>query len=122
MKKLSTIFFVLCMVLTANAGDYAKYYQNLPVEMKQVADFDIPDNTVSLIDFGGVGDGVTLNTEAFRKAISALTKKGGGRLIVPQGVWLTGPIVMKDNIDLHIERNARVMMSPDKCLFLDMEG
>lgn len=122
MKKLSTIFFVLCMVLTANAGDYAKYYQNLPVEMKQVADFDIPDNTVSLTDFGGVGDGVTLNTEAFRKAISALTKKGGGRLIVPQGVWLTGPIVMKDNIDLHIERNAIVMMSPDKSLFLDKEG
>ena len=122
MKKLSTIFILLCMVLTANAGDYAKYYQNLPVEMKQVADFDIPDNTVSLTDFGGVGDGVTLNTEAFRKAISALTKKGGGRLIVPQGVWLTGPIVMKDNIDLHITRNAIVLFSPDKSLFVDKDG
>ena len=110
------------MALTANAGDYAKYYENMPVDLKQVVEFNIPDNSVSLTDFGGVGDGVTLNTEAFRKAISVLTKKGGGRLVVPQGVWLTGPIVLKDNIDLHIERNAIVMMSPDKSLFVDKEG
>ena len=92
------------------------------MELKQVVSFDIPDNTVSIADFSGVGDGVALNTEAFRKAISALTKKGGGRLVVPQGVWLTGPIVLKDNIDLHIERNAIVLFSPDKSLFVDAEG
>ena len=109
-------------ILSAKAEDYSKHYQNLPVELKQVVSFDIPDNTVSIADFGGVGDGVALNTEAFRKAISALTKKGGGRLVVPQGVWLTGPIVLKDNIDLHIERNAIVLFSPDKSLFVDAEG
>lgn len=106
----------------AKAEGYKKYYQDMPVELRQVTAVDIPENTVTLTDFGGVGDGVTLNTEAFRKAISALTKKGGGRLVVPQGVWLTGPIQLKDNIDLHITRNAIVLFSPDKSLFVDKDG
>ena len=106
----------------AKAEDYKKYYQDMPVELRQVTAVAIPENTVTLTDFGGVGDGVTLNTEAFRKAISALTKKGGGRLVVPQGVWLTGPIPLKDNIDLHITRNAIVLFSPDKSLFVDKDG
>lgn len=106
----------------AKAEDYKKYYQDMPVELRQVTAVAIPENTVTLTDFGGVGDGLTLNTEAFRKAISALTKKGGGRLVVPQGVWLTGPIQLKDNIDLHITRNAIVLFSPDKSLFVDKDG
>ena len=122
MKQLILTALTIVSILSAKAEDYSKHYQNLPVELKQVVSFDIPDNTVSIADFGGVGDGVALNTEAFRKAISALTKKGGGRLFVPQGVWLTGPIVLKDNIDLHIERNAIVLFSPDKSLFVDAEG
>ena len=122
MKQLILTALTIVSILSAKAEDYSIHYQNLPVELKQVVSFDIPDNTVSIADFGGVGDGVALNTEAFRKAISALTKKGGGRLVVPQGVWLTGPIVLKDNIDLHIERNAIVLFSPDKSLFVDAEG
>ena len=122
MKQLILTALTIVSILSAKAEDYSKHYQNIPVELKQVVSFDIPDNTVSIADFGGVGDGVALNTEAFRKAISALTKKGGGRLVVPQGVWLTGPIVLKDNIDLHIERNAIVLFSPDKSLFVDAEG
>ena len=106
----------------ANAKDYSKYYQNLPTEVKPVVEVVIPDNAVSVTDFGGVGDGQTLNTEAFRKAISALVKKGGGRVVVPQGVWLTGPIVLKDNIELRVEKNAIVMFSPDKSLYIDKDG
>lgn len=74
----------------------------------------IPDNRVVLTDFGGVPDGVTLNTEAFRKAISALSKRGGGHLVVPEGLWLTGPISLKDAIDLHLEKGALILFSPDK--------
>ena len=102
---------LLGITMRADAKDYSKYYQNLPTEVKPVVEVVIPDYAVSVTDFGGVGDGSTLNTEAFRKAISALTKKGGGRVVVPQGVWLTGPIVMKDNIELRIEKNAIVMFS-----------
>ena len=104
------------------AGDYERYYQNLPTKVTPITTFSLPENQVSLTDFGGIGDGVTLNTEAFRKAISALQKKGGGRLIVPDGVWLTGPISLKDSIDLHLERNAIIYFSPDKRLYVPEDG
>ena len=122
MKRLTTILMLLGIALMADAKDYAKYYQNLPTEVKPVVEVVITDNEVRITDFGGVGDGQTLNTEAFRKAISALVKKGGGRVVVPQGVWLTGPIAFKDNIELRIEKNAIVMFSPDKSLYIDKDG
>ncbi len=107
------------MVLTAHAQDYSKYYQNLPTKVAQVTRPQIPANSVSITEVGGVGDGLTLNTEAFENGIKKLQKKGGGRLNVPEGIWLTGPIQLKDNIELHLERNAIILMSPDKSLFVN---
>ena len=78
----------------------------------------IPDNSVNLMEFGAVADGITLNTEAFDKAVKALVKIGGGHLVVPEGLFLSGPIVLKDNIDLHLERGAFILFSPDKADFL----
>ena len=86
----------------------------LPAQEIVPAPVQIPANQVSLLDFGGVPDGITANTEAFSKAISALSKKGGGQLIVPEGIYLTGPIKLKSGIDLHVERGAVILFSPDK--------
>lgn len=119
MNKLLTTAAALLIALTAQAQDYAKYYQDLPTKMAQVSRPVIPANEVSLTEVGGIGDGVTLNTEAFSKGISKLTKLGGGRLNVPQGIWLTGPIQLKDNIELHLDKNAIILMSPDKTLFIN---
>ncbi|MBR1547183.1 MAG: right-handed parallel beta-helix repeat-containing protein [Prevotella sp.] len=101
------------------SNDYAKYYKNMPVKMAQVAAPSIPNRTIDLKEVGGTPDGITLNTEAFAKGISQLSKQGGGRLNVPAGVWLTGPIMLKDNIELHLAKNAIVVFSPDKQLYLD---
>lgn len=54
-----------------------------------------PDRTVNLKEFNAVGNGETLCTSAFADAINALSEQGGGHLVVPAGVWLTGPIVLK---------------------------
>ena len=75
---------------------------------------NIPDASVSLLDYGAVPDGITLNTEAFQKAVAAVAKMGGGHIIVPEGIFLTGPIVLKDCMDLHLERGAVILLSPDK--------
>ena len=107
------------MALTAHAQDYSKYYQDLPTKVAQVTRPQFPANTVSSTEVGGVGDGLTLNTEAFENGIKKLLKQGGGRLNVPEGIWLTGPIQLKDNIELHLERNAIILMSPDKSLFVN---
>lgn len=113
---------MVLLATTAMAADYSKYYQNLPCAVKAVEPVVIPANEVKLTDCGAVGDGVTDCTEAFRKGISKLTKLGGGRLTVPAGVWLTGPIMLKDNIELHLERGAIVSFSPDKRVYLDEDG
>ena len=115
MKKIIISLLALLAVTAVQANnDYAKYYQNLPVQMPQPTLPTIPDNQVSILDCGGKGDGLTLNTEAFAKAISQLNKQGGGHLNVPAGIYLTGLISLKDNIDLHLEKNAIIVFSEDK--------
>jgi polygalacturonase len=86
---------------------------NLPV----VTEPDIPLNKVYLADFGGVNDGQILNTKAIADAIENLTKKGGGTLVIGRGIWLTGPIILKSNINIHTEEGALVVFSSDKNLY-----
>ncbi len=86
-------------------------YENLPFEMERVPRPEIPDREVSLVDFGGVGDAITLNTEPFARAIEHLASLGGGRVVVPAGVWFTGPIVFRDNIELYLDENAILLFS-----------
>jgi polygalacturonase len=118
MKKLICMM-LLAVTISAQAqvNPYKKYTEKLPFQMPEVSAPVIPNYTVNLKKFGAVGDGVTLNTKAFEKAIAALTKKGGGHLVVPQGVWFTGPIVLQSNIDLHLEAGAVIQFSGDEALY-----
>ena len=122
MKKLIVTLIAALMVVSGFAADnsgnpYKKYTEKLPFQMPEVSAPVIPAYTVNLKKFGAVGDGVTLNTKAFEKAIAALEKKGGGHLVVPAGVWFTGPIVLKSNIDLHLEVGAVIQFSGDESLY-----
>ena len=85
--------------------------------MPVLAPPSFPDYSVSVEDYGGIGDGYFLNTEAFASAIEHLSSKGGGKLIVPAGVWFTGPIVLQSNINLHLEERSIILFSPDKSLY-----
>ena len=122
MKKLIATLFTAFIVASGFAADkvgnpYAKYTEKLPFPMPEVTAPVIPDNQVNLKDFGAVGDGITLNTEAFAKAIDALSKQGGGKLVVPQGVWYTGPIVLKSHINLHLNAGAVILFAADETLY-----
>lgn len=107
----------LALASCNSSHEFAYLYEDLPFEMEQVTRPQIPAREVDIRDFGGIGDGVTLNSEAFAKAIDALTEVGGGRLVVPTGVWLSGPITLKDNIDLHIRPDAVLLFSTDRDLY-----
>jgi len=72
----------------------------------------IPGARFNLADFGAVGDGQTLNTAAFEKAIAAVEKAGGGHLIVPAGVYKTLPFKLVSRLDLHLEAGA-IIKAPD---------
>ncbi len=101
----------------SEAYEYSYLYEELPFEMQRIARPEIPDRQVDLRDFGGVGDGVTLNSEAFADAVDSLSALGGGRLVVPEGIWLTGPITLKSNIDLHVTPDAVILFSPERELY-----
>lgn len=126
MKTLNRVAFIfLCViVLSSCAGqtqvsgtDYSYLYKGLPFQMPVLKKPVFPDNKVSLTEFGGVADGITLNTDAFAKAMNALYQKGGGTLIVPTGIWFTGPIVFKSNINMHLEKGALILFSSDFDLY-----
>ena len=97
--------------------EFEHVYADLPFSMEKVHRPQIPDHKVLLTDFGAVGDGVTLNTDAFRDAVDSLVSVGGGHLIVPEGIWLTGPVTLKDNIDLHVTPEAVIRFSPQRDLY-----
>jgi len=66
----------------------------------------------NLTDFGGVGDGVTINTEAFERAVSAISKfgkKGGAQLNVPPGRWLTAPFNLTSHMTLFLAQDAVIL-------------
>jgi len=73
-----------------------------------------PDRKFKIVDFGAIGDGKIMNTEAIAKAISSCGKSGGGHVIVPAGIWLTGPIRLASNINLHVEKGALVIFSRNR--------
>lgn len=97
--------------------DINKLYNSLPFEMPLLQAPQFNDLSVSITDFGATGDGVTLNTDAFTKAIDMVHEKGGGKVIVPEGVWLTGPIVLKSNVNLYMEKNSLILFSTDFDLY-----
>jgi polygalacturonase len=81
--------------------------------MPQILPPVFPDNQASIIDHGGIGDGIFKNTEAFELAMKSLEEKGGGTLYVPKGIWLTGPVIFRSNINMFLEKGALIVFSPD---------
>ena len=70
-----------------------------------------PSREFDITKFGGVGNNVTDNTDAFREAIAACTRAGGGRVVVPVGEFVTGAIELKRNVNLHVSRVATLAFS-----------
>ena len=110
----SGLFFASCCgENTATAYEYEYLYEGLPFEMPRIHKPVFPDYAVNITDFGAIGDGVFMNTDAFAKAIDHVTEKGGGKVVVPAGVWYTGPIVLKSNVNLHVDKGALVLFNPE---------
>jgi len=92
-------------------------YEGLEFDMPRVQEPVIPDYSVNIKDFGAVSGGQVLNSKAFADAIEAVSQKGGGKVVIPAGIWLTGPIILKSNLELYTEPGALVIFSTDKDLY-----
>ena len=92
-------------------------YDGIEFKMPRVQEPVIPANSVVITNFGAKSGGQELCTQAIADAIDAVSKKGGGKVIIPRGTWLTGPIILKNNIELYTESGALVIFSNDKNLY-----
>ena len=118
MKRILLPLLALVSAAVMAQNPYDKYYTDLPCPVEHVQPIVFPDYTVVLTDFGAVGDGQTDCTEAFANALKHLKKQGGGHLIVPDGKWLTGPVKLVSNVDLHLADNAVILGSTNKELYV----
>ena len=102
----------VCSALSANkqAAGMCEGWDLLPEILSRIVPPTFPDRDFKITDYGAVGDGVTDCNPAFKKAIAACTKAGGGRVVVPKGTFLTnGPIHLDNNVNLHVTKNATIM-------------
>jgi len=118
LNNILTFFFAIIFLNNSNAqeniqAEVNSHLTNLPFESFTIELPKFQDKDFNIKNYGAAGDGHTMNTEAFRKAIDACAEAGGGRVIVPPGLWLTGPIELKSNINFHLDRGALILFSPD---------
>ena len=111
------LFLVVHSEQTIGQFKTKSLYNNLEFDMPQIKEPKIPAYSVSITDFGAKSGGQDLCGESFSKAIEVVSKKGGGKVIVPRGIWLTGPITLLSNIELYTEAGALVIFSTNKDLY-----
>ena len=106
----------LCLPPTATPADNA--WSSVPGILGRVKAPVFPNRQFQVKAYGAVGDGKTDCTAAFRQAIEACSRAGGGRVVVPVGDYLTGPIRLKSNVNLHVPAGATLRFSRDPRQYL----
>ncbi|MFI1868050.1 glycoside hydrolase family 28 protein [Streptomyces jumonjinensis] len=88
-------------------------WEQVPGILARIRPPKFPARRFDITRYGAVGDGVTKNTEAFRAAIRACNKAGGGRVVVPPGRFLTGAVQLLSRVDLHVAEGGVIVFSTD---------
>ena len=95
-------------------------WQNVPIIQQTILPTTFPDQSFSILDFNAKGDGTSKNTEAIQQAIDACHEAGGGKVIVPAGIYHTGAIRLKSHVNLHLEEGAILSFSTDESDYLPL--
>lgn len=90
----------------------------VPEILRRIVPPSIPSRDFEITRHGAKPDGITDCTAAFRAAIDACNAAGGGRVVVPAGRFLTGPIHLKSNVNLHVERDGTIAFLTDPARYL----
>lgn len=96
----------------------AKEWEQVPAILERIKAPVFPDREISLLQFGAVADGKTDSSAVFAKAIEVCHQAGGGRVIVPAGEYLTGPIHLKSGVNLHLNQGATIKFKTDPTAYL----
>jgi polygalacturonase len=106
----STLFFYSCKSEKHKVIDEDPWSKMQQIEDSIIVPVFL-DKIYSVLDFGAVPDGLTDNTEAFKKAIKTCTENGGGKVVVPKGKYITGPIHLENNVNLHLDEESEILFS-----------
>ncbi|MBN1155849.1 glycoside hydrolase family 28 protein [candidate division KSB1 bacterium] len=93
-------------------------WKKVPEILERINPPQFPAKDFLITEYGASGDGISDCTEAFKSAIEQCHQEGGGRVIVPEGTFLTGAIHLKSNVNLHILKDAVILFSQDLNKFL----
>jgi polygalacturonase len=131
MKPAKWQFRVIGLLLFACVADAAAFnaekaqqqeadaWADLPVLLSRIQPPAFSDRTLVLTDSGGKGDGIFDNRPVFERAIAALAEEGGGKLTVPEGIFLVdGPIVMRSNIHIELKKGATIRFTSNPASYL----
>lgn len=113
MKKIIKHFAVaLICAFALSSGIFASNYKRIKVDapfpMDSIKIFIYPQQDFPITQYGAIEGGTINNSQAIAKAIDACNKAGGGRVVVPAGLWLTGTIHFKSNVNLYLHDDAVV--------------
>ena len=103
--------------LSSRAQAVEDPWSRLPAILARIQPPNFPNRELAVTRFGAKEGGKIDNTEAFRKAIDEAARAGGGRVTVPDGVFLTGAIHLKSNVNLVVPKNATLKFNPDPKLY-----
>ena len=114
--KIKFTFFALLFAFQAYSQnkDISYYISKAPFKMPEMIVPKFKNQVFEITKYGAIGDGKTLNTEAINKAIQACANAGGGIVEIPKGVWLTGPIELMSNVNIHTNRGTLVQFTKDR--------
>jgi polygalacturonase len=116
--KTKYLVLVCLIIFTPAACPAIAGWEQVPKILSKIKAPNFPDRTFNITDYGAIGDGNTNCTQAFKKAITAVSKAGGGKVIVPPGTFLTGAIHLKSNINLYVSEGAVIKFSTDPNAYL----
>jgi len=111
--KLATMAAMAPSVLAAGQHALTSPWDAADLIRARIREPRIPDADFIVTDFGAKGDGQTDCTTAIANAIAAASAAGGGRVVVPAGVFMTGAVHLDNHIGLHLQKGATLSFIPE---------
>ncbi|UOG06999.1 glycoside hydrolase family 28 protein [Bacillus altitudinis] len=119
-KKRNLMYVTAGTVLTgiglarlAKQGKKDKETNGIDQVLKQIKAPKFPDREFNVIHYGADNKGIELSTNAIQSAIDDAHRLKGGRVLIPEGTFLTGALELKSNVELHLHEDAYVTFSQD---------
>ena len=98
----------------------ARAWARVPEILSRIVAPTFPSRDFTVTNFAAVGDGETDCTKAFRDAIETCQRAGGGRVVVPPGIFLSGPIHLKSRVNLHLAKGATIRFTTNTAAYMPL--